>query len=316
MGKESEGVANDNLYHARLDAFLTDIWSAWRSHLVENASFYVWGTAEDLWRWWHLSLLPFENAQENAGLALRNEVVWDKGSGMGMGAEAHRMYATTTERCLFAQRGAQEYGNTNAADYWEGWEPIRAYLDGEVRKMGWGPKDIKRICGVGMYAHWFSKSQWVMIPERHYLALQSAASGAAFVRPYSDQKAEHSAAQLSGEHLALRHEWAAGRAYFDNTHDTMRDVWEFPRVIGAERCGHATPKPIAMMERIARSSAPSGGLVIEPFGGSGSTLMGCAATGRICYTMELLPEWVDVIRRRWTTYALANDLDPGTGALE
>jgi DNA modification methylase len=82
----------------------------------------------------------------------------------------------------------------------------------------------------------------------------------------------------------------------------MTDVWEFGRVTGEDRHGHATPKPVAMMERVMKSSLPIGGLCVEPFGGSGSTLMGAEKTGRICYTMELQPCYCDVIVRRWQAF--------------
>ena len=82
----------------------------------------------------------------------------------------------------------------------------------------------------------------------------------------------------------------------------MRDVWEFSRVTGEERHGHATPKPVAMMERVMKSSLPPGGLCVEPFGGSGSTLMGAERTGRACYSMELNPVYCDVIVKRWEDF--------------
>ena len=71
---------------------------------------------------------------------------------------------------------------------------------------------------------------------------------------------------------------------------------------GEERHGHATPKPVAMMERVMKSSLPSGGLCVEPFGGSGSTLIGAEKAGRVCYTMELTPAYVDVIVKRWQQF--------------
>ena len=82
----------------------------------------------------------------------------------------------------------------------------------------------------------------------------------------------------------------------------MSDVWEFPVVTGAERHGHATPKPVAMMERVMKTSLQPGGLCVEPFGGSGSTLIGAEKTGRACYTMELQPKYCDVIVRRWQQF--------------
>jgi DNA modification methylase len=50
------------------------------------------------------------------------------------------------------------------------------------------------------------------------------------------------------------------------------------------------------------SSLPTGGLCIEPCGGSGSTLMGAERTGRVCYAMELNPVYVDVIVKRWQQF--------------
>jgi DNA modification methylase len=57
-----------------------------------------------------------------------------------------------------------------------------------------------------------------------------------------------------------------------------------------------------MMERVMKSSLPKGGLCVEPFGGSGSTLIGAEKTGRVCYTMELQEVFVDVIVRRWQAF--------------
>jgi len=104
------------------------------------------------------------------------------------------------------------------------------------------------------------------------------------------------------------------RSYFNNAHDAMRDVWEFSRVIGDERHGHATPKPVDMMERVMLSSLPEGGLCAEPFGGSGSTLIGAETTGRVCYTMELQAKSCDVIVRRWQQFTGKRATLEATGA--
>jgi len=81
----------------------------------------------------------------------------------------------------------------------------------------------------------------------------------------------------------------------------MTDVWIYPTVKGDDRHGHATPKPIEMMARVMKSSLPVGGLCLEPFAGSGSTLIGAEQTKRVCYTMELTPEYCDIILKRWET---------------
>lgn len=296
MGKEADGVENDNLYAEKLDRFQMAWWRAWRPFLADNASAYIWGTAEDLWRLWYAGGLA-----KSERMTFRNEVVWDKATGMGMSSDTHRQYAAATERALFFMLGEQGFGNVNAADYWEGFEPIRGYLAGEAEKMKWGAADIRRLCGVGMFGHWFSKSQWTMIPEKHYATLQAAASGAAFLRPYAEVRSLYDGQTSTGGHLAAEAAFYGTRAYFDNVHDNMRDVWNFDRVTGAERHGHATPKPAAMIARAIKSSCPEGGVVLEPFSGSGTTLIAAERCGRICYTSELTPEYVDVAVRRWQT---------------
>ena len=80
----------------------------------------------------------------------------------------------------------------------------------------------------------------------------------------------------------------------------MRDVWEFGRVHGDERHGHATPKPVEMMERIIISSSEKS--LIEPFLGSGSTLIAAEKTNRKCYGLELDPHYCDVIVKRWEDF--------------
>lgn len=73
---------------------------------------------------------------------------------------------------------------------------------------------------------------------------------------------------------------------------------------------HPTMKPVALVERQVANSSPRGGLVLDPCGGSGTTLMACERLGRRCDTMELDPRFADVIVRRWQEYS------GGTATLE
>lgn len=66
---------------------------------------------------------------------------------------------------------------------------------------------------------------------------------------------------------------------------------------------HPTTKPVALIERMVSNSAPRSGVVLDPFGGSGSTLMACELLGRQCRTMELDPRFAEVIIRRWQDYS-------------
>ena len=62
---------------------------------------------------------------------------------------------------------------------------------------------------------------------------------------------------------------------------------------------HPTMKPVGLIVKLLRNSSKRGDVVLDPFGGSGSTLLACEEQKRTCYTMELAPEYCDVIVRRW-----------------
>lgn len=298
MGKEKDGVENDNLYADELDAFQLKWWRACRPHLEDNGSAYIWGNAPDLWRlWWRAGLADSEP------ITLRNEIVWDKKSIAGMASPLMTQYPEASERCLFIQLGRHVFRiNQTKDDYWQGWDAIRTWLVAERDKMQWTAKRVREIVDNHMQGHWFGTSQWVFISRDNYEKLQAASAGEAFTRPYDELKADYDArlALFNGEVRGPRfEEFAAARPFFDNAHDVMRDVWEFPRVTGDERHGHATPKPVAMMERVMRSSLRAGQVCLEPFGGSGSTVLGAEKTGRRCFVMEITPGYCDVIVKRW-----------------
>lgn len=293
MGKESQGVANDNIYGAELDGFHLLWWGACRPHLIENASVYIWGNAPDLWRLWYAAGLG-----ESEEIDFKNEIVWDKGAGQGQALNGRTQYATATERCLFFAIGKQYRGNVNNDDFPVHWAPVQGYLASEASAAGIVAGDIKRICGVSMYSHWFSRSQFQLIPSSHYERLQNAFPGS-FVRSWKDLKAEWD--RVKSEPTAKAQ---LERSFFDNTHDSMNDVWRYERVAGAERHGHATPKPVSMIERIIRSSCRENDLLIEPFGGSGTTFVAAAQAGRRCYGLELEPRYVACTLERLTAMGL------------
>lgn len=297
-GLNKEGVTNDDLHGDRLDAFQLAWWKACRPFIVDNGSAFVWGAAPDLWRFWYKHLAPRPPTAEEAAagivrepLSIREEIVWDKGDGPGMCSDEMRSWASTTERAIFFMFGEQKF-NTNSENFWPGWEPLRAALAGEIERAGWANKEIHAITGTHMFKHWFTRSQWTFITEPHYLKLQAAGVDKGVFQfeysvireVYERAKAEHDA--------EVKAAFYAGRSFFDNTHDTMGEVWSFPRVLGEERYGHSTPKPVALIVRAIKSCCPSGGIVLEPFIGSGSTLIAAEECGRRCFGVEIKAEYV------------------------
>ena len=62
-------------------------------------------------------------------------------------------------------------------------------------------------------------------------------------------------------------------------------------------------KPVALVERAIRNSSKTRDIVLDPFGGSGSTLIACEKTGRQARLVELDPKYVDVICRRFEEFS-------------
>jgi site-specific DNA-methyltransferase (adenine-specific) len=80
----------------------------------------------------------------------------------------------------------------------------------------------------------------------------------------------------------------------DNAQDS---VFEVPKP--TRNGDHPTMKPVELIAAMLRNSCPKGGLVYEPFGGSGSTLLAAHQLGATAAVVELDPRYVDVIYRRY-----------------
>lgn len=77
-------------------------------------------------------------------------------------------------------------------------------------------------------------------------------------------------------------------------------VWSITKING--KTGHPTEKPVAVPEHAIIHSSKNGDIVLDLFGGSGSTLIACEKTGRKARLMELDPKYCDVIVKRWEEF--------------
>ncbi len=71
---------------------------------------------------------------------------------------------------------------------------------------------------------------------------------------------------------------------------------------------HPTMKPLKLLARLVKNSSRIGEIVLDTFGGSGSTLITCEQLGRRCYTMELDPRYADVIVKRYINFTGADSV--------
>jgi DNA modification methylase len=102
--------------------------------------------------------------------------------------------------------------------------------------------------------------------------------------------------------------WKEGTDHYWCGARDQGDVWFIDKPTKNDL--HPTMKPVALVERALRNSSKSRDTVLDPFGGSGTTLIACEKAGRQGRLLELDPSYCDVIVRRWQDYA------GGTATLE
>lgn len=95
--------------------------------------------------------------------------------------------------------------------------------------------------------------------------------------------------------------WNADGARLVEVKDRKQsDLWQIDRPSRSEL--HPTTKPVELITRALQNSSKRGDIILEPFGGSGSTLIACEQTDRSCRAIELDPKYCDVIVQRWEAF--------------
>jgi DNA modification methylase len=95
--------------------------------------------------------------------------------------------------------------------------------------------------------------------------------------------------------------WREGVDHFWCGARDQGDVWNIKRP--ASNQDHPTMKPVELVERAIRNSSKTRDTILDPFGGSGTTIIACEKTGRQARVIELEPKYCDVIIRRWQDHS-------------
>ena len=98
-----------------------------------------------------------------------------------------------------------------------------------------------------------------------------------------------------------------------NRTDCLKNLWKISN-IGANHESHKACFPIKLVEEGIKNFAPHGAVIVEPFGGSGTTLIAAEKLGCSAFLMELDPCYVDVIVRRWQEFTGKQATHAATGA--
>lgn len=98
-------------------------------------------------------------------------------------------------------------------------------------------------------------------------------------------------------HEPILYGWKPGAGHYFADDRTQTTVWEVDRP--GRSAEHPTMKPVALIAMAVGNSSRPGEVVLDPFGGAGSTLLACEQLGRTARLLELDPRYCDVIVRRW-----------------
>lgn len=112
-------------------------------------------------------------------------------------------------------------------------------------------------------------------------------------------------------HEWILYGWRKGAAHFFVKDRTQDSVWEFPRPRRSKV--HPTMKPVDLVSKALRNSSRPGEIVLDLFGGSGSTLIAAHAENRLARLIELDPVYVDVICRRYQEHTGTKPILERTG---
>ena len=90
-----------------------------------------------------------------------------------------------------------------------------------------------------------------------------------------------------------------------------KDVWSVSRLhrLHREREDHPTQKPLEIIERMVKASCPEGGVVLDPFAGSGTTVEACCKNERQCIAFEISQEYCTLIQQRLARLTAQPTLD-------
>lgn len=207
-------IKNDNMASSKFGEFLTDAFKAAKTVLSDGAPFYIWFATRE-----HIN---FESSLNNAGLKVRQELIWNKNSFV-LG-RSH--YQWKHEPCLYG---------------WNG-DSCRYFVD--LRNLS------------------------TVIQDEDELNIDK---------------------MTEGEMKALLH-----KIYEEKIPVTV--INEAKPMKDAD---HPTMKPVRLFGYQIGNSSKPGDIVLDTFGGSGTTIIACEQLGRKCYMMELDPHYCDVIIARW-----------------
>lgn len=222
----------------------------------------------------------------DCGFSMMYARIWKKQGGN---------FAGTNPYYTVSMKPVQEYEwilGYAKRDYERDYAPIIQWFNKQALAADLNNAKLREITGAGfMYGHWFTSHQFSMMDEKNYIAIQKYCREngiAAFEREYEDIRREYDNLNIYGKILSKEEESEWGQWA----------VWNIATV--NKRTGdHPAEFPVELPARCIKMHTRPGDVILEPFCGSGTTLIAAEQLGRVCYGIELDPHYCDIIIARW-----------------
>lgn len=190
--------------------------------------------------------------------------------------------------------------NSEVVEYWD--EYIKAARTAGYKLLSWNVWDKCNVGSIGLQRAMFPlRHEWIFVfGEKEFAINRTWEKKEESINTNRKQKLRR---QKDGSMLLS----SAGDD--SNPLKAMESVLRQQPELGAIRGEHPATFPVGLPYEYILAMTQKGDLVIDPFGGSGSTLIACQKTGRRCRIMELDPRYCDVARKRWAEFVHGEGCD-------
>ena len=250
--------------------------------LKDNGSLYMFGDDHRI---------AYVQVMLDKHFTFLNHLVWYKRNNVPIKyAHNFRRFAPTSERILFYSLQDATGLETVMLDV-ENFGTLRTYFKEFQEALSISKNTILNLVG-GQADHCFrwGSTQWDLPTKETYDQLYKLPilNNEFRRREYED---------LRREYEDLRREYEDLRRPFNYTKG-MYEVFDIPIINGKENTTHPTTKPIEVITRLIKTSTNAGDMVLDTFGGSGTTMEACMNTDRNCLLFEISDEWVPHYKKR------------------
>ena len=234
---------------------------------------------------------------------LNSWIIWDKGS---KAQNSTRSYVNVTEHLLFYVKGMKKDMDISTE-----LNTVRDYLREEKKKSGITNKQFNQMFSsfynkVGctdrsVIEHYFSEMQWVFPTKEIYEKILQPTGF--FQRDWNELEKEWKSLifTFNADDIRFKRNPRDKRT-FSNEKQLMPNTWYFNNKQEMTLYKHPTVKPLEMIKMIVQASSNKYDLVLDCFGGSGTTAVACKELNRDCIMIEKEEKYINIIKNRLATH--------------